>query len=461
MTIRNGGRLRQNGSEDQAHRMDEAPSANRPNPLPGDRIADRRRAFRAAPLPRSGRVSNGQSHGVLRFLAFALVLALAVLVGLVTVARPLISQAVTGWAAENPSALGIPFVADIVRSDLGPALTDAPSSDSTQIDFVVNPGETAGEIADRLASGGFLVDRRAFVFDSIVRGVSTSFIAGTHSLRKNMTPDQIVTALISAPPDRSITITFREGLRLEQIVSLLQTKPLSMDVHAFYELALHPTPELLSHYPWLQLPQGASLEGFLAPATYRMLPDISPEDLIRMMVDHFYDTVGQSRLTVPAGRGLTFYQVVTLASIVELEAKVDSERALIAGVYTNRLNKKLNKTGLLNADPTVIYAADTAQLRNLPFDQWPKFSFWNLPSAPMDKVTVPADLAAYQTYQNPGLIPGPVCSPTVASIDAALNPDTKAGYLYFVAKNDGSGTHAFAKTYAQHLANLKKYGYAP
>ncbi len=460
MSIRNGGRLRQDRANDQAHRMETPPTGDGFPPGARDRLVDPGRALRAS-RPRDLRSDGRPRHGFLRFIAFAAVLAVFVLAVLVTVMRPLVSSAITGWAAENPSALGIPFVADIVRSDLGTALTTAPSADSSPVDFTVDSGETAVGIADRLAANGFLVDRRAFVFEAIMRGVASDFKAGTYSLRHNMTPNELVTTLLAPPPDRSITITFREGLRLEQITALLQTKPVTMDVNAFYQLALHPTPELLSHYPWLQLPKGASLEGFLAPATYRMLPDITPEDLIRQMLDHFYETVGQDRIDVPAARGLTFYQVVSLASIVELEAKVDSERALIAGVYTNRLNKKLNKTGLLNADPTVIYAADTIQLRNLPFNQWPQFSFWNLPSGAMDAVKVPADLAGYQTYKNPGLIPGPICSPTVASIDAALKPDTKAGYLYFVAKNDGSGTHAFARTYAEHLANLRKYGYAP
>ena len=74
-------------------------------------------------------------------------------------------------------------------------------------------------------------------------------------------------------------------------------------------------------------------------------------------------------------------------------------------------------------------------------------------------VNVPSDLSGYDTYTNKGLMPGPIDTPSLSSIDAALNPDTKAGYLYFVAKNDGSGTSAFAKTQADHIKNLKKYGY--
>jgi UPF0755 protein len=154
---------------------------------------------------------------------------------------------------------------------------------------------------------------------------------------------------------------------------------------------------------------------------------------------------------------MSFYQVLTLASIVEQEAIVDSERPLIAGVYQNRLAKKMP----LSADPTVIYAYDTGKLRNTPFDQWVSYFFWDVPKnyPGMSAVPVPDDLVKYQTYNRAGLIPGPIATPTLASIDAALEPNTKPGYLYFVAKKDGSNTHAFAKTEAEHLANLKKYGY--
>jgi UPF0755 protein len=154
-------------------------------------------------------------------------------------------------------------------------------------------------------------------------------------------------------------------------------------------------------------------------------------------------------------QGRDFYQVLALASIVEQEAAVDKERPLIAGVYESRIAKDM----LLNADPTVIYAWDSIQLRGLPLEKWPDYSFWNPVGKPLATVEVPEDLAGFQTYLDRGMIPGPIDSPSNASIQAALGPNTKAGYLYFVAKNDGSRTHAFAKTLKEHEANLAKYGY--
>ena len=116
---------------------------------------------------------------------------------------------------------------------------------------------------------------------------------------------------------------------------------------------------------------------------------------------------------------------------------------------------------LLQADPTVFYGHDTLELAKLPFGQWPMYLFWAPFGQRLADVEFPPELAGYQTYRRKGLIPGPISTPSLASIDAALAPDTSTGYLYFVAKGDGSNTHAFARTFKEHQANLKKYGYQP
>jgi UPF0755 protein len=174
-----------------------------------------------------------------------------------------------------------------------------------------------------------------------------------------------------------------------------------------------------------------------------------------MMLDQFIANVGPQRMQVPASRGLTWTQILTMASIVEQETHLDTDRAKIAGVLQNRLNPRTEAAGFLGSDPTVLYVNDTLQLAGLPIAKWVSYVFWAPPkvSLPAD---IPAGLAAYNTYTTKGLPPGPICTPTVASIDAALNPDTKGSYLFFLAKKDG--TTVFARTYAQHLANIAKYG---
>jgi len=410
---------------------------------------------------------GGGVPGILRFIAFLFVLAAAVLLVMVTVARPLVRAVVVPWAWDNPSALQIGFVSDLVREDLGPALTAPAGSDPSTVEFTVETGDTPATLAPRLQEAGVIASQHAFLYEALAEDLTPQLTAGRFSLALNLTPAQVVDGLVNNRiVVHTVSVTFREGLRIEQMTAKLETVTgTAVDAKAFYDLAMHPTDELLADYPWLLdtsvRPKGASLEGFLYPATYDLRVGdeqaTTAEGLIRMMLDAFYQRVGQERLDVPGSRGLTFYQVLVMASIVEREAVLDEERPLIAGVYQNRLNPKQWKTGLLESDPTIFYVNDTLQLDQLDFAKWPTYVFWDtlkeqLPAA------LPDALAGYNTYTSKGLPPGPICSPSLPSIDAALAPDTKAGYLFFIAKGDGTGQSAFAKTKAQHDKNVAKYG---
>jgi UPF0755 protein len=393
---------------------------------------------------------------------FALVLAGIVLAIGLTVLRPIVNGIVLGIAEDNPAALQLPFVKEIVREDLGSALTTPVSSDPTQVEFLVEPGDTARSIGNRLQAQGLLTDSRAFVFTAIDRQLTGALRQGTFVLRRNLTPDQLVSALLNPPVVRYVDIALRTGLRLEQLTAKLETLPLEMDPAAFYDLVKSPPASLIGDYPWLKralgdAPAGASLEGFLWPSSYRVLPDTTPEELVRLMLDKFIANVGEDRLAVPPERGLTFYQVLILASIVERETPLDEEKALIAGVYENRLDPAMWPLGLLQADPTVLYVHDSLELAKLPVTDWTKYNFWAPIEGGLTDATLPADLAGYNTYTSEGLPPGPIDTPTLTSIDAVLEPDTSDGYLYFVAKGDGTGTSAFAKTLKEHQANVAKY----
>ncbi|MBI2776195.1 MAG: endolytic transglycosylase MltG [Chloroflexi bacterium] len=462
MSIRDSGRPR-----DRARRL--APGAYEGADMPSWRGTD----GRGGPPPgrRPVRERRGGIPGLLKFFLFAGLLAVVVVIALLTALRPLLKGAVSSWAWDNPSSLRVPFVAELVGEELGTQLTDPAGSDPTEAVFEVQAGDTPVLLAPRLKEDGFVKSERAFIFTAIQDDLAANLKAGLFVLRRDMTPGQVVDALVNGRVVvETVDVTFREGIRLEQIAAQLQTIQSGVDAKAFYDLASKPTPELLADYPWLAtagLPEGASLEGFLYPATYRLVTGANggpfevttAEALVRMMLDKFYTAVGEARMTVPESRGLTFYQVLSLASIVEREAVLDEERALIAGVYQNRIEGKGGSKTILNADPTVLYAVDTMKLRDLPFADWVTYFFWSVPEGGLGNVQVTDDLRGYQTYQNRGLIPGPICTPSVASIDAALNPDTADGYLYFLAIPDGSGTHAFAKTLAEHNANKAKYGY--
>jgi UPF0755 protein len=456
MSIRSGGRPRGERS---------------PAPYDPDAYATESIPPYSEPVVRGGRNNRGGGGGIvglLKFLVFALVLGAIVLTAALTVLRPVVNSAVLNWASDNPGALSIPFVKDIVRDDLGTNLTAAASNEDEQLPFVVADGDTATTIARRLESEGFVRDSRAFVYIAIERELTGQLKAGEFILRKSMTPEKLVIALLDPPTVQYVDIGLRSGLRLEQVVAKLETiEGLEMSGQEFYELASRPTADLLGEYPWLQTilagaPEGIepSLEGFLWPATYRVLPDTSAGELIRLMLDKFAAQVGEARWTVPEARGLSFFEVLTLASIVEREAVLNDEKPTIAGVYQNRLDGiKGVRNRILNADPTVIYGADTVALSEVDVEEWKDYFFWKVPEAAMRDVALPESLLGFQTYTLPGLVPWPICTPTVTSIDAALEPSTKDKYIYFLAIPDGDGKHAFAKTAAQHQKNRDKYGY--
>ena len=412
---------------------------------------------------------SGGVGTVLRFAAFTLVLASLVLGGLYFFARPVLFHAIADWGAENPTALRLPFVAEIVRSDLGSSLTEpVDAADIRQIVFQIKYGETTAEIGDALVQAGVIADARAFVFEAIERDVTYNFISGRHIVSKAMTMDQIINALTTSPVSPpTVRLIFREGLRIEQMVAkleYLEANPadpavkLTLDVEQYYELVTNPPPDLLARYSWLKLPEGASLEGFLFPATYDVDPTITALQLIEMQLDAFVAQAPPELFVLAPDQ---IYQTVQVAALVEPEAVLDADRPLVAGVYVNRLDLKKWPTGLLNSNPTVNYANDTVWLQSHPMASWIDYTFW-VPvggSTPLAQIEFPEKIAPYNTYRHGGLPPSPICSPGLASLQAAVKPDIADGFYYFLAKNDGSGGLAFAHTNAEQIANEKKYGY--
>ena len=458
MTIRGGAGPR-DGKEPGGPRPPMARRAADPGAPGGgrDRGPARAGTVTAYDLARGRRRSGGR--GLIGFLVFVGIAAAVMLLALGTVLRPLTRSLVVGFADSNPGALGMPFVAEFVREDLGEILTAPASTDTTQVEFTVETGETAAGIAGRLVDEGLLRDTRAFLLIAIDRGVTGQLDSGTFLLRRSLTPDQLVGTLLEAR-DPSFTIQFRTGLRLEQMTAYIQARPdeiaaLEMDAAAFLALVRKPPKGLLDDYPWLELPKGATLEGYLAAGAYRVLPDTTPEELVRKMLDRFYENVGAERIKAANDAGRPFHEVLTLASLVERETSRDDERALVAGVYQNRIDGG----SLLNGDPTVIWGVDLLALQKLGIGKWPQYSFWNVPAEPLASIEFPKAIAGYQTYRVRGLFPGPICTPTAASIDAALAPDTKKGYLYFVAIPGADGAHDFSTTFDEHLKKLREYGY--
>lgn len=436
--------------------------APRLDPERGTRVGGAR--TRAGVTSRGVSRRRSRTGGGLRALAFVAVLAGVVLLGIVTVLNPALRGLARGLADGNPEMMRFGFVADVVKSDLGGALTTAASADATPIPFTIAPGDTRTQVGAKLAALRLIKDPLVYDYYFITRGLAGKLQTGVYTIDKTMTPEQIAVRLSGSPdpPKAKLVIGLREGLRLEQIVTVLERDDmhdagLTMDVKAFYDLVSKPPKALRDDYDFLTtLPQGRSLEGYLAAGSYSVEPDISAEAFVRQLLDA-WGAENSDAVKAASDAGKDFYEVLTLASIVEKEAAVDEERAKIAGVYVNRLDPKLNQsTRTLGADPVVFYGYDTAQLRKIDMADWVTYAFNIKPTnTNVGDIRLPDDLAQYQSYTVAGLPPGPIATPGRASIQAALAPDTADKYLYFVAACDGSRTHLFAKNGTEHRKNIE------
>ena len=303
-------------------------------------------------------------------------------------------------------------------------------AESTPVEFVVNPGESASLVSARLADLGLVADPDLLRLYMRYRGLDDDIEAGNFSLNATLTVPALAEALTEARPDE-VRVRLWEGWRVEQVAATLAAQS-DLDFNrAEFLSSVAPGGLRPANFSFLaDLPSTASLEGFLFPDTYRFLPGATTADVLTRFLLEF-DTQVTSPLRADASTsGLTLYQVVTLASIVEREAVHDDERPTIASVYLNRLDLGMK----LEADPTTQYAIAG------PEDWWPQLN--------LDPRTVDDP---YNTYVYDGLPPGPIANPGLSSIRAVIYP-AQTDYLYFRARCDGSHYHNFSVTYEQHVA---------
>jgi UPF0755 protein len=400
---------------------------------------------------------RGDARGGRRLAIIAASVVTIVLLAWVVV-PPLLGGVLRGLAEGNPDLMRIGVVADAVESVMGDRPDTPAGTDPTPVDFMIEPNTGNQEIVDSLVARELVTDRLAFNWVLAAEGGLDNLRAGRHLLNRTMSPREVAAVLQGSPiadPD-GVPVALNQGLRLEQIVAYLQTLPLdNFDAEDFYSLAATPTDELREEFGWLRfIPEGRSLEGFLGAGIFDVAPDIDAAAMLETLLRRYEEGPSLAVLEDAESRGVNVYEMVTLASIVEREAVLDAELALIAGVYQNRLDGLL-QTRLLQADPVVIYAKDTMNLRELHISEWPNYRFWTLEGiSSMADFVVADDLAGYQVYDSRGLPPGPICTPGTLSLEAALSPDQGDGYLFFLAKGDGSSSHAFARTYEEHLRNI-------
>ncbi len=315
------------------------------------------------------------------------------------------------------------------------------SNDSSLASFIIVEGQTAQQVAQQLQSQGFIRDAELFVQLLRYNGLDTQLQAGAYELRRNMSMREIGAALYWGRSAR-LTVTVPPGWRLEQLAEHLAANGL-MDGNLFLQQAQQGV--LVKHPLLADRPAGQSYEGYLFPGTYPLPEQPTPADLIAQMLNQMSFQLPAEVTRLARQRGLTFHQLLTLASIVERETGLDEERPLIASVYLNRL-KRGSSLPYLQADPTVQYAMGYQAATG----QW-----WKTPVTLEEYKQVNSP---YNTYLYPGLPPGPIASPGLASIMAVLQP-AETNYLFFVCSqpNCKGGQHTFAVSYEEHLQNVAVY----
>ena len=319
---------------------------------------------------------------------------------------------------------------DLLR---GGDLTEVASTDPTPQRFVVEPGQSVAEIGTRLQSQGLIKDGDLFRMYVRLRGLDASINAGAFTLRPNMNIEQIALALQRSQA-AEVQITIPEGKRREEIAELLE-KELGVSADEFKTL----TRRAIDYdYPFLKnLPSNATLEGFLFPDTYRLPENPSAQDVLLRMLDNFQAKAAPV-LEQAIAQNKKPFEVVTMASIVEREAVIATERPTISSVYWNRLG--IGQP--LQADPTVQYALEFQ----------PDQSSWWKKGLTLDDLKF-ADPGGYNTYVYATLPPGPIASPGLSSLQAAVQP-VESNFYYFVAACNGDGTHQFSVTFEEHRAKL-------
>ncbi|MFN8456821.1 MAG: endolytic transglycosylase MltG [Anaerolineae bacterium] len=315
------------------------------------------------------------------------------------------------------------------------------SSDSSLASFIIAEGETAQQVAQQLQSQGFIGDAELFVQLLRYNGLDTQLQAGAYELRRTMSMREIGAALYWGRSAR-LSVTVPPGWRMEQVAEHVAAQGL-MGGNLFLQQAQQGV--LVKHPLLADRPAGQSYEGYLFPGTYPLPEQPTPTDLIAQMLNQMSFQLPAEVTRLARQRGLTFHQLLTLASIVERETHLDEERPLIASVYLNRL-KRGSSLPYLQADPTVQYAMGYQAATG----QW-----WKTPVTLEEYKEVNSP---YNTYLYPGLPPGPIASPGLASIMAMLQP-AETNYLFFVCAqpNCEGGQHTFAVSYEEHLQNVAVY----
>ena len=283
--------------------------------------------------------------------------------------------------------------------------------------FPIEEGDSLDHILGGLQHLGLIDHPSAFRAYLIYTGTDTRIQPGEYIFSTSMSDLDIAKGL-SDPGSLRVNLVVLAGWRVEEIADSIADLGLNINSGEFISMV-----------------KTGNKEGYLFPGSYRVERGISVEELIEVFYQGFLSNLPPELEQNIQDQGSSLQEVVILASIVEREAVLEEEMPLIASVFSNRIKNDLN----LAADPTIQYALGYSA-------EWE--TWWKNPLQLSD-LEVPSP---YNTYENPGLPPGPICNPSLAALKAAVNP-ADTSFFYFRAACDNSGKHLFAETFDEHLNN--------
>ncbi len=312
------------------------------------------------------------------------------------------------------------FAQKYYKESLGAMEVDNPSD----VKVIIPSSSSTTKIANILYENGLINNQLIFKYQVKSKGAGGKLKAGEYTLSTGMTLDTIIDSITKGGRSQNtVRFTIPEGYELRQMAEKLSEEGI-VDKDRFLQL-VSDKKNFEDKYTFLkELNDKQSLEGFLFPSTYEIFIGATEEEIIGKMLNEFEKVYKKDVEPKLKEFDLTLNEVITLASIVEREGKVDDERPLMSGVFHNRLKKGM----MLQSCATVQYILGERK-----------------------EVLTNADTkieSPYNTYINTGLPPAPIASPGEASLIAAVNPDD-TDYLFFVLTGDG--THTFTKTYQEHL----------
>lgn len=295
-----------------------------------------------------------------------------------------------------------------------------------QAEFVITSGQRVYEIADNLKSARLINSASAFKMYVRLNDLGSKLQAGYYHIPRDLSLKELVYTLQHGKFD--LKLTFPEGWRREEI-AYYAAKQLGKD--SFYKEFLKET---------------ENLEGYLFPETYIVPRDITAKELARVMNETFEKKYSDAARSLGEKEGLTKKELVSLASIVEREARKDEDRPIIAGIFL----KRLRADWPLEADATVQYAQASRQLTTVSFEKLENFSFWP------KEITIDALKAdsPFNTRLHKGLPPSAIANPGFASIEAVFK-SVETPYWYYLSGNDG--VTRYAATLAEHNRNIDQY----